>query len=360
MAKILGLDVGYGFVKVADGVCGYSFPSVVGEGHTKPTFSTRAHLMPVMDNLKVEINKKLYHVGKAAIRHSKYVYRDLSYNRSIGEDFEILFYAALSLFCTGHTNNFKVVTGLPIDRLHLAEKLEQRVRGERDIRVFRSGRMRDIRIYVPEIEMVPQPLGTYWSEFYSPDGQPKAHPEGMTGIIDVGFRTTDLAVIEDDEYIPEKSRSLPIGLATAYDSISSKLAAEYGLEVESYALDSVIIERKISVSGEKLDISDIIARAFENLAVNILVEINSQWRVSNFSDLILTGGGGQAIGAHLLPQLPQAKLAADPITANCRGYLNWGNWLWKPVDRAEAFETIEANVCEIEEVQPEVEEKTEG
>ncbi len=29
MEKIIGLDVGYGFVKVTDGTTGYSFPSVL-------------------------------------------------------------------------------------------------------------------------------------------------------------------------------------------------------------------------------------------------------------------------------------------------------------------------------------------
>jgi plasmid segregation protein ParM len=33
MSKIVGLDVGYGFVKITDGDFGYSFPSVVGDSH---------------------------------------------------------------------------------------------------------------------------------------------------------------------------------------------------------------------------------------------------------------------------------------------------------------------------------------
>lgn len=332
MTRILGLDVGYGFVKVADGECGYYFPSVVGEGHIKPTFSIRSSTTPAIDNLKIGIGQKLFHVGKAAIRHSKFVYRDLSYTRALGEDFEILFYAALSLFCTNRTNEFKVVTGLPVDRIHLADSLEERVRGERDIKVFRGGKMRDTRVYVPEVEIVPQPLGTYWSQSFNSGGQEKVPSDGLTGIIDIGFCTTDLAAIEDDEYIPEKSNSLPIGLATAYSTIGSKLATEYGLERESYALDSIIIQRKINISGQAVDITNIVAGAFEQLALNILVEINSQWRVTDFSNLILTGGGGQAIGVYLLPQLPQAKLATDSITANCRGYLDWGNWVWQADD----------------------------
>jgi len=330
MTKLIGLDVGYGFVKATDGETGYSFPSVLGEGHTKSRFSTRINNTPIIDDMKIGMGQKLYFVGKAAIRHSKFVYRDLSYTRTAGDDFEILFYSALSLFCPNRTNEFKVVTGLPVERMHLAKDLETRIRGERTIKIPRGGEIQDTRVYVSELEIVPQPLGTYWSHCLNLDMEEAAVPlEGLTGIIDIGFRTTDLAAIEDGEYIPEKSKSLSVGLATAYSDVGSNLATEYGLEKESYALDGAIIKRKINISGQTLDITDIVVNAFEKLAINILVEINSQWRCTDFDNLILTGGGGQAISSYLLPHLSQAKLAADPITANCRGYLAWGNRLWQ-------------------------------
>lgn len=180
------------------------------------------------------------------LQSSTFVYRDLSYARTLGEDFEILFYSALSLFCCNHANEFRVVTGLPVERIHLAEDLQARVRGERTIKILRGGEVQDTRVYVSEVEIVPQPLATYWSEFLSPEGEKSAFlMQGLTGVIDIGFRTTDLAAIEDGEYIPEKSKSLSVGLATAYSDIGSNLAMEYGLGKEHYALDGVIIERKI-------------------------------------------------------------------------------------------------------------------
>lgn len=337
MSKVIGLDVGYGFVKATDGDSGYSFPSVVGEGHIKPTFGARSD--HVLDNLRIAMGQKLYFAGKAAIRQSKLACRDLSYTRNVGENFEVLFYSALSLFCQNRNNEFKVVTGLPVERMHLAKDLQTRIRGERTIRTYRRGESQDTRVYVSELEIVPQPLGTYWSQFLNLEGGEAAIPwAGMTGVIDIGFRTTDLVAIEDGEYIPEKSKSTPAGLVAAYTDVGSDLATKYGLERESYALDGAIIKRKINISGQTLDITDIVAKAFEKLAVNLLVEINSHWRCPDFDNLILTGGGGQAVSSHLLPHLPQARLAVDPITANCRGYLAWGNRLWKLPDTGEEAE----------------------
>jgi plasmid segregation protein ParM len=75
MTRLIGLDVGYGFVKVTDGRAGYSFPSVVGEGHNKPTFNVMSDQLSVVDDMKIGIDDELYFVGKSAIRHSKFAHR---------------------------------------------------------------------------------------------------------------------------------------------------------------------------------------------------------------------------------------------------------------------------------------------
>ncbi|NLZ53373.1 MAG: ParM/StbA family protein [Thermoanaerobacteraceae bacterium] len=208
--------------------------------------------------------------------------------------------------------------------MHLARDFINRVKSERTIKLYNGAINRNITINVNDIEVVPQPLGSYWSSL----SNSTIPLDGRIGIVDIGFKTTDFASIEDSEYIPEKSKSILVGLATAYDDISSSLITEYGIEKESYALDGIVINRKINILGETIDISDIVNIAFEKLATNILVEIHSQWNVSEFDCLLLTGGGGQALSSYLLPHLSHAKLASDPITANCRGYLTWAGRLW--------------------------------
>jgi plasmid segregation protein ParM len=328
MTKLIGLDVGYGFVKVTDGKTGYSFPSVVGEGHNKPTFNVMTGELSVVDDLKIGIENELYFVGKSAIKHSKFAHRDLSYTRAISDDLETLFFSALSPFCSNPVNKFRVITGLPVERMHLAEDLANRVKGEKMITIYSEGKPQEVKIDIDAVEVVPQPLGTYWSVFLNSLGQITDPLEGLTGIIDVGFRTTDLAAVEDSEYIPEKSKTVPLGLVTAYSDIASYLATTYGLEKESYDLDSIVIRGKINVAGETIDITDVVNKAFEKLAINILVTINSNWKTTDFDKLLLSGGGGQSVSAYVLPKLSQAQLTNEPITANCRGYLSWANRYW--------------------------------
>jgi plasmid segregation protein ParM len=288
---------------------------------------------PPINEIKIGLGNKNYFVGKSSIRHSKFVYRGLSDTRSEGNDLQILFFAALSLFCNGPVNNFKVVTGLPPGRMNLMEDLFKQIktdpRNRNIVTIFKNNKPQEIEININQLEIVPQPLGTYWFQVLDLWGGRTESIEGRYGIIDVGFGTTDFATIEDGEYLPEKSRTISVGMATAYKEISEEIFARYGIERANHALDEVVIKGKINVAGKAIPITDIREEAFQKLATNVLVELNSFWRIPEYDSLLLSGGGGQAVSPYLLPYLPQGKLANEPITANSRGYLIWGNRLWK-------------------------------
>ena len=146
-------------------------------------------------------------------------------------------------------------------------------------------------------------------------------------IADIGFKTTDFAAIEDGEHIPEQTRTLAVGLLCLQRS-SDKLLVEHGLERET-ALDEAFIKGTVSVAGKPVDITQLRDQSYEALATKLLVELVSAWRIPEFDKILISGGGGAALGKHLLPHLPQGELVSDPVTANSIGFLNWANRLWR-------------------------------
>jgi plasmid segregation protein ParM len=326
--QLIGLDIGYGFVKVTNGIVGYSFPSVVGDGHIKSSFSLGGNNLPPINDLTVGMNNRLYFVGKSAIRHSKFVYRNLAISRSDVNDFNILFFTALSLFCDKNLNEFSVVTGLPAERMYLAEELRNRINNYVSFIVYHDNTPQEVKIDLTDLAIVPQPLGTYWSQMLNPKGKVVKSLAGRTGVIDIGFGTTDLAAVEDGEYIPSKSRTIGTGIATTYNEIRTNIMAEHGLEKETYALDEAVIKRHINIGGEHVDISRIVDEAFAKLALNIAVEVNSTWSVAEHDNILVTGGGGQAISSHIMQHLPRVRCVPDSLGANSQGYLAWANRLW--------------------------------
>jgi plasmid segregation protein ParM len=335
VGQFIGLDVGYGFVKVTDGESGYAFPSVIGNGHTKSVYRTFSQPVEQINHLRLGVDEQLYFVGKSAVRHSAFAFRDLSTTRTVGGDLKILFLAALSLFCSGPTNKFRVVTGLPPGRMYLMDELVRQFTREHTITLYRNQSPEEVSVAVTHLEVVPQPLGTYWSQALDLWGRDRHALEGgRIGVIDIGFRTTDLAAIEDGEFIPENSCTVPVGMAGAYSEIGNRLLADYGLERETFALDEAVIKGRVNIAGRTVDISELRDAVFQQLATKILVEIMSKWRVPEFDHLLLSGGGGQALSSYLLPQLVQGELISDSFTANSKGYLSWANRLWGGVTQS--------------------------
>lgn len=333
MERCMGIDIGYGFVKITDGQEGYVFPSVVGEGSAE-TLPRMGLMAPARtDDLRLAVDGRIYNVGNVAIRHSRLAARGLSATRVEGNSFKVLFLSALALFCNQPLNSFAVVTGLPPGRMHLVEELTRQVRGEHRVIRFTVQGPEEIVIRVDRISVVPQPLGTYWSQVLDARGKVREDSrllQGAVGIIDIGFRTSDLVSVVDGEYVHEQSRTVPTGLVTAYDEIAAALLAAHGVERETYGLDEAVIRGEVNIAGKRTDITALRDRAFEQLATKLLVELRSTWQVSEFDMLLLSGGGSHFLARYLQPHLAQGIVPADPSTANSRGYLAWASRLWNP------------------------------
>lgn len=341
MEQCIGLDIGYGFIKVDNGRETYKFSSVVGESTVEPPMALGFRKVPVTDDLRLTVNGKTYFIGELAVRHSVVAHRGLSPTRSEGDDLKILFLSALSLYCTETVNSFFVVTGLPPGRMYMANELVRRLQGDHEVTRQTGGKRSTHVIRIEGMDVVPQPIGTYWSTVLDNRGHLKQeHPmlTGRAGIVDIGFRTSDFATIIDGDYSPAFSRTVPIGMSSAYDRIAADLATDYALERETYTLDEAAISGHINVSGKKIDITRIRDSAFREIATKLLVEVSSAWQLEEIDHMLLTGGGGLGLFDYMRSSIPQLTLVNDPVTANARGYLSWGNhnMLKRQVSRAAA------------------------
>ena len=163
MEQCIGLDMGYRFIKVDNGRDGYTFPSVVGESTTEPPMSLGFRKVPITEDLRVSINGKNYFLGALAIRHSVIAHRGLSVTRTEGDDLKVLFLSTLSLYCHESLNRFYVVTGLPPGRMHMAKDMIHHLQSEHEIIRQTGGKRETFNIRLDGIEVVPQPISTYWS-----------------------------------------------------------------------------------------------------------------------------------------------------------------------------------------------------
>lgn len=324
LPKNIGIDLGFGFVKATNGEKDLIFPSVVGAGQDLTYRSELTTYVEPIENLSVTIEGKKYFVGDLAIRQSEILSRSLGENHAQEKNTKILLLTALALFVQNESEEFNVVTGLPPSYyLAFKEELAGMVKGNHSIIINTDGNDCKKTIIVDKVKIIPQPLGTLFQRLFNQQGvlEDKEMARSKIGIIDVGFRTTDFAVADKLEYIDKLSYSTTTGMSNAYAMVAEHLRNKFRIYKENFELDEIIQEAKIKIAGKVHDLTQVKKEAFEQVAAKILTEMNSIWDRRELDLILVSGGGGQALADHLLPELETAALVENSQTANVHGYL---------------------------------------
>lgn len=330
--KQIGIDLGYGFVKVSDGSKETVFPSIVGMGTDLRFNSLLLNFKKPTDNLAITVDHKKYFVGDLAVRQSAIVSRSMGRNRVEDINAKVLLLAGLALASENGEQKFNVVTGLPVDYYQLyKEDWALLMQGTHAVRFSTGNNEKPMLITIDKIQMIPQPLGTLYDRRLDSDGNILDNDLAnlKIGIVDIGYKTSDLALAADLEFVGKQSISTETAMSTAYSIIAQRIQEKYKVEKESYELDKVLESGMIRVAGVPYDISEFKKEAFTTLAEKIATEVNSIWDKREIDMILLTGGGGKAIAEYFLPRFPQAVLVNDPQFANVRGYLKLANILFK-------------------------------
>lgn len=330
--KHVGIDLGYGYVKVTDGQKEFVFPSTVGVGTDLKFSSFLLNFKKPTDNLVITVDNKKYFAGDLAIRQSQIVSRSMGRNRVEDISAKVLLLASLALFMENGEQKFNVVTGLPVDYYQLyKDDWALLMQGTHAIRFSCGGEEKPLLITIDKIQMIPQPFGTLYDRRLDQEGNMiDTEFSGLKlGIVDVGYKTSDLALASDMEFVGKQSSSSEIAMSTAFQMIAQRIQDKFKVEKENYELDKVVETGVLRVSGVPHDISEIKKEAFSLVADKIATEVNSLWDKREIDVIVLTGGGGKAIAEYFLPKFPQAILVKDSQFANVRGYLKLANALFK-------------------------------
>jgi len=174
-----------------------------------------------------------------------------------------------------------------------------------------------------EVILFPQPVGSL------------AHLGYDTGVcVDIGFGTTDVAVIVDMEFL--KGDTLLIGVDNVYENLELEIRNKTGISVTPEEMTKLLVEqktigrvrsgKKISVSYEdvKEDYERLMEAWVDRIAsrVKMLIEGLSISVVENF---VLCGGGSSLPGVfeefqRHFSEIGDITRPEDPITSNVKGF----------------------------------------
>lgn len=336
MPKV-AVDVGFGRVKaISEAGKAANFPAVVA-GFQPLAFASG---MEAGNSLAIDYRGKSYWVGEAALRQSSSVRMTTDRSRTTSEEGMALLAAGLVQTAAKEHQLTNLVIGLPV-RFYSTMKDEYRrlARDVHQIGIISPGeaKIKARRVVIVEdVKVLPQPFGTLFDAILDDAGnlRDKALAGGKVGIIDIGFNTLDLARADSLEYVNPASDSFSgQGLFSAFQELSRGLYRELEIEIPPEKLEPIVRDRKITIAGRQHDVAGIIDRAFNAAAEGIISRVKSIWPDRErwqFTQVLITGGGGALLGQYLIPLLGvPARVVENPVMANCRGYLKFAHRVWK-------------------------------
>jgi len=250
-----------------------------------------------------------------------------------GPELRALLYAALFQALDGGARHVALAIGLPVEALEddaVAAATEAGMRGwlvgaHRFTVDGKQARMEVVNIRAK----IAQPICTWFDWALDEAGQWSKGREALKSsvlVIDQGFNTLDLAVLEGGKISSRYKGGRDLGMGTASRYLLAAIEKQYkvdslGLHEADALIRSVLASGKarIYVAGALTDVTPLVRQALNTTAADVVNFCKSRVGKAGQFKILLTGGGALALAERLTAQYPHAEVVNEPVMANARG-----------------------------------------
>lgn len=183
---------------------------------------------------------------------------------------------------------------------------------------------------IAEVTVIAQAVAA-WFDFVIDEAMQEKHDviNDHMAVVDIGGRTTDLAVFRMSELDMRTSGTLDFGMLNVADEVARFIEDKHpGVPLQKDMLVKAMRQRIVQVGPDSYDVGVHIERGKQRVA-DRLQEFVSR-RLGGDSHLVrrilFVGGGSTELKAEILRRFPSACFpAGDPQMANARGMLKYGH-----------------------------------
>ncbi|MEA3351175.1 MAG: ParM/StbA family protein [Chloroflexota bacterium] len=274
-----------------------------------------------------------YLVGKNVAQFARPL-ESLDFQRfSDGLGMRALTYTSLGLLLGDGEHTVSIMAGLPVEVLEDDELGQKTKRGLRNWlegdHQFSIDGVRT-QLHVSRVSIMPQPAGTFFAWGLNNQGNWAKGSDAFNStvaICDVGFNTLDVFTLQGGKIMERFTGGDTAGMRRAIELLLRALENQYKVKYSLHEADALIRaeDATISISGGKVDLTDIISDAKKAAGAGIITFLDERWgNGRQFENLIFTGGGAAALKDILIEQYPLGYMMPDPVTANALGLARYG------------------------------------
>lgn len=168
-----------------------------------------------------------------------------------------------------------------------------------------------------------------WVDYAVEDGKMRVTSKETVGVIDIGGRTTDCAVVLEDRRIDHvRCGSAYAGALDVVHEIATKLSAQLGgLEISEALVDRALRQglRTLTVRGKPVDFTALLNAALKQTLGKVKQEVSRRFGGAEDLDrILLVGGGAYLFKDELQKDFPDQLFVPEaPEFANARGFAKY-------------------------------------
>ncbi|MFW5891432.1 MAG: hypothetical protein ACOCUI_04355 [bacterium] len=312
--KIIGLDLGYGQVKCTDGLKNVKFQSVIGNmGSSDYQIDTSNKKNSCFVNYEGED----YIVGNLANTVSINPRQNTLSKKSANIKDEII-KALTAIVLTEPdkmVHNVNIVTGLPV--LYFNEQyneLKQNLLGSHLLTIVLDDYPSFKTINIENIEVIPQGIGALYNEILDNDALVKNSElaNQYIGIIDIGYKTTDLVVMDSLVNAGHLGDTINTGMKEAFIELKKLISKNFKVNKKLIDMPEIAINNVIKLSGKEKSIGNLVHNSYKPVAQTIFSHIQDMWGdLRELDAILLTGGGAKALDYEFRQILNKQDLLND-------------------------------------------------
>jgi plasmid segregation protein ParM len=318
---VVGIDLGFNQVKVYGSGIQFKFPALIG---TPSAFEIEQYKQAEeLSNIRVQVENDTYYVGNKAYETSnaRYCIRPDKTNTifDVAEYYAVLGY----LHSVTGLEAFDIITGLPVEEFNLKDTIKANMTGVKGF-LYNDKRL---HIDCTSVSVIPQSAGAYFSYILSDDATiSEDNAAGRVLVIDIGYRTTDIIVMENARYISKDSFTLHIGMKDIHKELMRRIKKVHGLQFSINDMDNICRSRSIAICGVLTDVAAMITEAMEPVAMQIIEEI--RYNVPDYrkmSRILACGGTMEVVFEYFRREYEgHIELMTEPEYGNAIGYYRYG------------------------------------
>lgn len=338
--KLVGIDLGYGQVKVFSEGVTKKFISAVGTPiSTFGRATAIASEQELLDSLAMTWNGKTYYVGKNAIVNTRNGRLTLRQNKTATDDNVVKLLTGLAILMQEDQEyaEFDVITGLPVLEFNNeAENLKQTLlNGGKTFAFDMHYGPKIVRknIKINQAIVISQGEGAFYDFILDGNGSivnSRANlVSGTVMVVDMGYRTTDIVTMENGRYIETLSDQLNKGVNAIHQEVLRLIMQELGVKKELREMDEIVRGGILFHNRKEINVNKIIDKVAVPFAEDIVenLHIISNDTLGSVNHVILTGGGAEIIYSFVGAQLQNtvdSSIMDNAEFCNASGYFKYG------------------------------------